>query len=185
MVGGVFQELEALGANTSRPTADRKTLREEGVAELVRLWLTDPARLEQQFPNVLRAFEQQMSQNRPLQTAMLKVRENTQGYLAQDLGVRGTMRISMEGIHPGEENWFDILKRDPAPAREDDLQPHAGRPGGRVRHSQEGEEWEAYKLMQIARYANSKAEDFLTDHGITFLDGTKARDKKGNVIGSL
>lgn len=82
--GGTYDaELNALGAATSAPGYTPDQIRKEGVAEFVRLWLTDGAKARASAPRFSAFFEQQLTDRAPqMAKALREGRDMIEDYIA-------------------------------------------------------------------------------------------------------
>lgn len=168
------RELEGLGQPTSRASYTKQQVQQEGAAEFLRLWMTEPSVVKRQAPNYFAAFEDALKNHPELATGLRDVQKDVQQLLAVDPADRAKLHVDFSGKEPGVA---ELVAEDPrrairAVATEtvDDLWAlrHAvaemrdGRPM-QFRHN-------AYVLARIARGAAGKAEAFL-EHGVRMRNG--------------
>lgn len=170
-------ELTAMGQATSRPSYSIKQQRQEGAAEFMRHYLTNPSYAQKHAPNYFAEFERRLGEQPELRDGLLEVREDIQGLISQDPAARGRLRIDRrtEGQRRRERIRNTVqepraLLRDLAAKTVDDLQPLRAA----VEQMQDGRPVEyrmnAYVLARIARGSSGKAEAFL-EHGVRGRNG--------------
>jgi hypothetical protein len=162
-------ELLTLGQKTSRQSYDKKQIRQEGVAEFVRLYLTDPDKVNSLAPNFTAHFEKTidndtlrfMSQLRAEIKAIVNLPNNKKIYNdVSDFEARKSSDKSVNRIQHFYDAWIN----------------ESG-PFARVQEFAEGKGWDGKDvntLAQTYRGFEAKALSMLFD---------KQRDLSGNVIG--
>lgn len=168
-------ELLKLGEATSLPSYPKKQKLQEGAAEFLRTWFTEPAVARSKAPNYTAEFERRLDEQPRWRDQLLEVRDNLQGLISQNPATRGRLRINRDA--PPRFPTLAAAVDDPKAAIHavaaravDDLLPlkiavdtmAAGRPIDTRLN--------AYALARIARGAAGKAEAFL-EHGIKGRDG--------------
>ena len=81
-------ELMALGQVTSKPSYSKQMVRAEGVAEFMRLYLTDSQDAIKQAPHYYAAFEQIMAANRDIHDVLLQARQDITNWISQPAKAR-------------------------------------------------------------------------------------------------
>lgn len=167
---GIKQELMALGANTSPPSATPAYQRSEGVAEFFRVWFVDPDLAKRQAPKFTAAFDQILAANPELASQFEEGRILVQQYLAQGHEQRGMARIDFgtksDDDPSGANTWQKVqaLMVDDLVALEDAVQHLAADKPIDITEN-------AHTLARLARGAAAKAGGFLL-HGVREADGT-------------
>lgn len=171
------QELIDLGQATSRPSYTKTEQRQEGAAEFLRLWLTEPATVKSRAPNYTAEFERRLNDHPELRDGLLEVREDIQGLISQDPATRGRLRIDRRTARERKREALREAARDPhavirkvASVTIDDLHPLRAA----VEQMRDGRDLEyrmnAYVLARVARGSAGKAEAFL-EHGVRGRNG--------------
>lgn len=120
--GGYDGELNALGAATSAPGYTPDQIRKEGVAEFVRLWLTDGAKARAAAPRFSAFFEQQLDQRAPqMAKALRESRDMIEDYIAMPAFKKAEAQVVFdpaaekpkvtwrEWMRSGYVKWFNTL----------------------------------------------------------------------------
>jgi len=123
--GGSFakrydNELLDLGRETSKPSYSIGRVRKEGVAEFMRMWLTNPAEAYRAAPTFAEHFESYMMENHPnMYDALASSRDEIIAYIKQPALIKVGSMISSDpqkkGMDPrvamqrAYDNWVDDL----------------------------------------------------------------------------
>ncbi len=101
-------ELMALGQVTSKPSYSKKQVRAEGVAEFMRLYLTDPQDAIRQAPHYYAAFEQIMAANQDIHDVLLQARQDITNWISQPAKAR-VLGVLSVGEKSGRKMTLDRL----------------------------------------------------------------------------
>ena len=120
--GGYDGELNALGAATSAPGYTPDQIRKEGVAEFVRLWLTDGAKARAAAPRFSAFFEKQLDERAPqMAKALRESRDMIEDYIAMPAFKKAEAQVVFdpaaekpkatwrEWMRSGYVKWFNTL----------------------------------------------------------------------------
>ncbi len=111
--GGSYDgELNALGAATSAPGYTPDQIRKEGVAEFVRLWLTDGAKARAGAPRFSAFFEQQLDERAPqMAKALREGREMIEDYIAMPAVKKAEAQITFDpAAERPRSTWRDWMR---------------------------------------------------------------------------
>jgi hypothetical protein len=106
--GAFDAELLPLGKQTSKPSYTKQQIRKEGVAEFMRLYLTDPQSLPEKAPRYYAEFEAIMAANPEIHDVLLQARRDIQNWLSQPAKARVLGSISV-GEKTARKMTFDRL----------------------------------------------------------------------------
>ena len=98
----------ALGQVTSKPSYSKKQVRAEGVAEFMRLYLTDPQDAIRQAPHYYAAFEQIMAANQDIHDVLLQARQDITNWISQPAKAR-VLGVLSVGEKSGRKMTIDRL----------------------------------------------------------------------------
>lgn len=170
-------ELRDLGKATSGKYDTVQSVLQEGEAEFLRLYLTNPTAAQQAAPNYFAEYERRLEGEPALRTALLTARTHIQGFLAQDPATRAKARIDFTGketkigsvkhaiadpkdwITHQAGNWVDNLVGIQNAVER--MTEASGVPLPADEH--------AYYLARLSRGAHGKAKGFL-HYGVRDLD---------------
>lgn len=149
-------ELMALGRQTSRPGYTPEQVRKEGVAEFMRLYLTDEQAARRSVPGYYAAFEEQMQAYPEIHDALLTARKDIHTWYNQPAKARilgsisvgdkqGVRKMSLDSLYTLTFDELHPLKR---------FVEEAGVKGLPI-------EQDPYKLAWLARGWSGKAETLL------------------------
>ncbi|MGE0590930.1 MAG: LPD38 domain-containing protein [Vicinamibacterales bacterium] len=176
-------ELLALGAETSRPSYTKTQKLQEGAAEFLRRWFTEPDTIGRRAPGYTRAFEAALArpEHADLRRGLEDIRGRVSALISQDLATRGGLRIDRRSPAARRRDAIRDAATDPRTAARravrtlatwaiDDLHPvrvavDAMRAGHPLEYRAN-----AYILARLARGSAGKAEAFL-EHGVRARNG--------------
>ena len=114
-------ELLDLGKRTSKPSYSKRQIRMEGVAEFMRLYLTNPQVLLKQAPQYYAAFESIMMANRDIHDVLLQARQDIHNWLNQpakarvlgviSIGEKNTRKMSLERLYTAAVDELRPIQR--------------------------------------------------------------------------
>lgn len=111
--GGSYDgELNAMGAATSAPGYTPDQIRKEGVAEFVRLWLTDGAKARASAPRFSAFFEQQLEERAPqMAKALREGRDMIADYIAMPAVKKAEAQITFDpAAERPKSTWRDWMR---------------------------------------------------------------------------
>ena len=103
------QELITLGQPQSKKSYTKEQVREEGVAEFIRLYLTEPQQAEQEAPNYFAAFEDVLDIHEDIKDILLTAQRDIELWYNQPAEARVAGSISVDEENKSRKMTLDRL----------------------------------------------------------------------------